>query len=122
MVKVGLHHLMNRVTKIQKELVDQILQNQASLLQVQRNLGACSISDMRELLKKRILSNKDIFDSYEKWGYATGTSGEAHLFSEKKYPIESSRNFPNWACSVLTSSPLIFLSIELSERPIKVWK
>ena len=49
MVKVGLHHLMNKVTKIEKELLDQILQKQASLLQVQRNLEACSISDMQEL-------------------------------------------------------------------------
>ena len=49
MVKVGLHHLMNKVTKIEKELLDQILQKQASLLQVQHNLEACSISDMQLL-------------------------------------------------------------------------
>ena len=61
MVKVGLHHLMNKVTKIEKELLDQIPQKQASLLQVQHNLEACSIPDMQKLKKKRIVSNKDIF-------------------------------------------------------------
>ena len=40
---------MNKVTKIEKELLDQILQKQASLLQVQRNLEACLISDMQLL-------------------------------------------------------------------------
>ena len=44
-----MHHLMSKVIKIQKELVDQILQKQASLLQVQRSLEVCSIFDMQEL-------------------------------------------------------------------------
>ena len=40
---------MNKLTKIEKEVLDQILQKQASLLQVQHNLEACSISDMQLL-------------------------------------------------------------------------